>query len=664
MLKLTKLVRTPRVFADAIAKRTGSSWAAEFAGHLRVQVAGQAIHDTIGGRNIPGIAISPVVLRRNALPESGTQAVLGWGQKASGELARAASERYGLRLIRAEDGFIRSIRRTDPPLSLLLDEHGLHFDPARPSVVDMKLEKYRDAPLRGARLTRIWKIKRAMIEGGVSKYNESRDPAPLPKRPYVLVLDQAKNDSSVLASGGTTRDFLRMLAQARKDYPGHRIVVRSHPDRASGKSGGYFRPEHIAAHENAVLDKGSSHLCPLLDGADHVYVYSSQAGFEALLRGKPVTCFGTPFYAWRGLTDDYGREPGYERHQCQIDELAQAVLIDATHYFHPETGAPCEIETVIEHIALYRKIVASDPPRAVLHGFSARKRRSGVLKRFFPATEFVRDRKAIEADPALPVIAWGKTLDTGLGKVGDPPLPKSPSRIIRVEDGFTRSRGLGAAFVDPLSWLVDPYGIHYDHETLSLIEKILIERDFTSEDRERAADYRMKMISLGISKYNLNKGASWTRPEDRHVILVPGQAESDMSIRYGSPKVRTNRALLEAVRARNPDAYILYRPHPDVVAGFRPGDPVTDGAGIADETDGEADIHDVLSKVDAVEVMTSLTGMEALMRGLPVTCHGVPFFPVGVLPTTSFPARNAVASSRSMSLCSAPISRRRVSSAR
>lgn len=627
MSKLTKLAPVPRaLLADTVIRRPDPRPEAERRGLLRVQVVAQSIHDTIGGRKIPGFSISPVILRRYSAPEAGTQAILGWGQKASGNRAAAAAARYGLRLIRAEDGFIRSIRRTDPPLSLLLDEHGMHFDPARPSIVDVELAKYRDAPLGDGQRVRIRKIIRTMIEAGVSKYNQNRDPASLPQSPYVLVLDQARNDSSVLASGGRTDDFLRMLEMARDDYPDHLIIVRSHPDHASGKTGGYFRPEHIAAHENVVEDKGHAHPCALLDGADHVYVYSSQAGFEALLRGKPVTCFGTPFYAWRGLTDDHGPQPGYERQQCRIDELAHAVLIDATRYFHPETGAPCEIETVIEHIALYRKMIANDPPRAVLHGFSMMKKKSGVPERFFPATEFVTDPRIIEDDPTLPVISWGKALEIGKGKLGDAPLPERPSRIIRVEDGFTRSRGLGAAFVDPLSWIVDPFGIHYDHETLSLIEKTLIEHEFTSEERNRAADYRMKLIGLGISKYNLARGAAWIRPEGRHVILVPGQVEDDMSIRYGSPAVRTNRGLLEAVRARNPDAYILYRPHPDIVEGFRPGNPMDDGNGIADEIDCNADIHDVLSKVDAVEVMTSLTGMEALMRGLPVTCHGLPFY--------------------------------------
>ena len=52
---------------------------------------------------------------------------------------------------------------------------------------------------------------------------------------------------------------------------------------------------------------------------------------------------------------------------------------------------------------------------------------------------------------------------------------------------------------------------------------------------------------------------------------MPGQVEDDASILLGAGAIRTNRALLEAARSANPKAVILYKPHPDVVAGLRKG---------------------------------------------------------------------------------------------
>jgi capsular polysaccharide export protein len=81
------------------------------------------------------------------------------------------------------------------------------------------------------------------------------------------------------------------------------------------------------------------------------------------------------------------------------------------------------------------------------------------------------------------------------------------------------------------------------------------------------------------------------------------------------------------VRAARPDAAILYKPHPDVEAGLRPGaiDPA-DLAGLADRVLTRTDPAAILPEVDEVWTITSLLGFEALLRGLRVTCLGAPFY--------------------------------------
>lgn len=147
------------------------------------------------------------------------------------------------------------------------------------------------------------------------------------------------------------------------------------------------------------------------------------------------------------------------------------------------------------------------------------------------------------------------------------------------------------------------------------------------ETLERARRLRDTIRRLGLSKYNLS-GAVWKRPEkDCRVILVPGQVENDASVQCGSPDIKTNIALLRAVRAANPDAHILFKPHPDVVAGLRK-------AGKADDTARQycdavvegIDTAQLLDAVDEVHTMTSLMGFEALLRDVSVTCYGQPFY--------------------------------------
>lgn len=111
------------------------------------------------------------------------------------------------------------------------------------------------------------------------------------------------------------------------------------------------------------------------------------------------------------------------------------------------------------------------------------------------------------------------------------------------------------------------------------------------------------------------------------MILVPGQVEDDASIRYGSPQIYRNLDLLRTVRERNPNAYIIYKPHPDVVSGNRIGHiSPDDAARYADQTAEQADILTCLQYADEIHTMTSLTGFEALLRGKKVSCYGLPFY--------------------------------------
>ena len=197
--------------------------------------------------------------------------------------------------------------------------------------------------------------------------------------------------------------------------------------------------------------------------------------------------------------------------------------------------------------------------------------------------------------------------------------PKAP--CLRVEDGFLRSRGLGAELVPPLSLVTDGLGIYYDPTRPSRLEG-LIAQPLTEGQRARAMALIARLKAAGLSKYNLG-GAVPALPPG-HRILVPGQVEDDASIRLGAGEVQTNLGLLQAVRAANPGAVILYKPHPDVEAGLRPG--AVDATGLADLTLSRVDPAALLDQVQEVWTMTSLAGFEALVRGLPVTCLGAPFY--------------------------------------
>ncbi len=129
------------------------------------------------------------------------------------------------------------------------------------------------------------------------------------------------------------------------------------------------------------------------------------------------------------------------------------------------------------------------------------------------------------------------------------------------------------------------------------------------------------LIAARVSKYNLAAAALPDLPAG-HRILVPGQVEDDASIRLGQATVRTNLGPVAGARAANPGACIIYKPHPDVEAGLRPG--AIDATGLADVVARHADPLALIEACDEVWTMTSLLGFEALLRGKPVTCLGAP----------------------------------------
>ncbi|GBD50703.1 capsule polysaccharide biosynthesis protein [Methylopila sp. Yamaguchi] len=197
----------------------------------------------------------------------------------------------------------------------------------------------------------------------------------------------------------------------------------------------------------------------------------------------------------------------------------------------------------------------------------------------------------------------------------------------RLEDGFLRSVGLGSAFVAALSLVLDESGVYYDPSAPSDLETLLREADIPASTIARAARLRARLVAEEVTKYNVGAAAPRVVPEGRFGVLVPGQVEDDASIAKGAGAVRTNLGLLQAVRARRPDAFLIYKPHPDVVAGYRVGTVAErDLAGLADAVVIDGSIAALYPQCRAVETMTSLSGFEALLRGLEVTTHGQPFY--------------------------------------
>jgi capsular polysaccharide export protein len=198
---------------------------------------------------------------------------------------------------------------------------------------------------------------------------------------------------------------------------------------------------------------------------------------------------------------------------------------------------------------------------------------------------------------------------------------------LTVEDGFIRSMGLSPDQYFPFSLAVDSLGIHYDPKHTSELEEMLKNRDKLSPLIERAKKLRKLIVEHGVTKYNLSE-KTWQRPEgNKNVILVVGQVPSDASIKLGAIDIKTDSELIKIIRLSQPDAYMIYKPHPDVEAGIRKKDRGFNSINyLVNEIVSRVDMNCLFSQIDELHTITSLTGFEALLRGVKTFCYGMPFY--------------------------------------
>lgn len=547
-----------------------------------------------------------------------TTAYLGWGLRPSGMRARALAGKHGCACWLLEDGFIRSLGgSSDDSWSLVIDDLGIYYDASRPS----RLEQLIPRPISDAERERITRIIEYWRQQRLSKYNAARDPEPtaIPER-YVLVVDQTAGDMAIAAGNAEPESFRIMLSDALANHHDCTVVLKVHPEVVNGRKRGHFDLLALSKNPRIKVIADDSHPALWISRALAVYAVTSQIGFEALLWSKPVRVYGMPFYAGWGLTQDQLPRPS-RRSSISVEQLAHAALIDYPRYFDPETGEPCEVETLIEWLALQRRQRQRFAPNILAYGFS--KWKQEFVRDFLDgSTPVFTHHLPFSYSPVPHLVTWGHK------HVGELTAKGYTKAALRIEDGFLRSVGLGAELTRPISWVIDPIGIYYDAGQQSSLEKYLQSWPFDDALRLRAKKLRQNIVSAGLTKYNLRRPDRWQRPADvAKVILVVGQVETDASIRYGANSIRRNIELLEAVRRYNPDAWLIYKPHPDVQAGLRnQGEGESQALRWCNEIIGAIPFETLLDDVDEVHVLTSLAGFEALMRNVPVTTWGQPFY--------------------------------------
>jgi capsular polysaccharide export protein len=282
--------------------------------------------------------------------DEGQKRFANWASQPNAKVRHVLAAAPG-QVTNIEDGFIRSVglgSSFHPASSLVLDQRGIYYDPTRPSDLEHLLNS---TQFDAETLSQAGALRDAIIEMGLSKYNlTGRAQSDIPKAPgrrTILVPGQVEDDASVL-TGGAGLSNLGLLERVRQSAPDARILYKAHPDVTAGNRKGRLPEACARALADVLVDDHDILAC--IAAADEVHTLTSLTGFEALLRGKPVTTYGRPFYGGWGLTTDRGDGAWPERRRLTLDELVAGALILYPLYLDPVTWLPCDALTFVNRL--------------------------------------------------------------------------------------------------------------------------------------------------------------------------------------------------------------------------------------------------------------------------------------------------------------------------
>jgi hypothetical protein len=255
-----------------------------------------------------------------------------------------------------EDGFVRSIALwtdvSEPTYSVVMDDLGIYYDATKPTTLENILNSsvvFTDEELRVAS-----ELVSKIVENKVSKYNYApmlELGLPDTGRRKVLIVDQKKGDMSIKYGCAGEETFWAMLDAAVDS--GMDVYIKQHPCAISGSPDeAHFTRDSIGAdkkYKDVHLIGFDINPYSLISEFDEVYVVTSGMGFEALMAGKKVTCFGGAFYSNWGVTDDrfvIGRRSA----RRTLEEIFHVFYQMLTVYIDPVSESRCSLERLVDYI--------------------------------------------------------------------------------------------------------------------------------------------------------------------------------------------------------------------------------------------------------------------------------------------------------------------------
>ena len=204
------------------------------------------------------------------------------------------------------------------------------------------------------------------------------------------------------------------------------------------------------------------------------------------------------------------------------------------------------------------------------------------------------------------------------------------ARMIHLEDAFLRSPSPGRG-AESVGLIVDPVGP--DPARSPRLARLIDERAALPDQTDGAAALAL-LRELKLSKYMPPPAPM--PPIPRGAVCIADQAPGDAALPRAAPAAFAA-MLLHALEA-HPNAPVLIRPHPAAAEGHLGPTRLLQLARTHPRVAGALrrgrlrllppgiPPHALFSRLSRLHVATSLLGLEALIHGVPVTCHAPGFY--------------------------------------
>ena len=290
--------------------------------------------------------------------------VVGWGYKPTARRARAYAAAHNLPYYALEDGFIKSVAteyrgRDEEVLSLILDRTGIYYNVASSSELEDYMVRSEEW-FTGELAKKARKLINTIVTNRIVKYNARNEisysefiPPNIPSD-AILVIDQTRNDASITQGNADQSSFDEMLKEAISTAGAAGVYVKEHPNVFASRGKGYFKISKLKKLGVNIITAPVNSV-ELMQSFRNVYVVTSGTGFEALMCGCSVTCFGEPFYSGYGLTTDRKNTASTKRKdrmksRATVEMLAAAVFYRYSIFIDPKTCTICTPEHALQYI--------------------------------------------------------------------------------------------------------------------------------------------------------------------------------------------------------------------------------------------------------------------------------------------------------------------------